>query len=140
MPLYVGEKLLYNIMYMIVGGAAVNCMKCGRETKSDAVFCAECLEHMERHPVAENVLVYVPTEKDREAAAKKLTVAHPVISEEEQLKRLHRKNHALSLLVILFMAVSAFFAVLSIETLHELNVKDLIGKNYTAVVSTESTD
>ena len=123
-----------------MGGVAVNCMKCGRETKSDDVFCLECLDHMERHPVAENMLAYVPTEKDRAAAAKKLTVAHPVISEEEQVKRLQRKNHVLSLLVIVFLAVSAFFAVLSIETLHELNVKDLIGKNYTTVVATEAAD
>ena len=123
-----------------MGGVAVNCMKCGRETKSDDVFCLECLDHMERHPVAENMLAYVPTEKDRAAAAKKLTVAHPVISEEEQVKRLQRKNHVLSLLVIVFLAVSAFFAVLSIETLHELNVKDLIGKNYTSITSSATMD
>ena len=118
----------------------MNCMKCGRETKSDDIFCCECLEHMERYPVAENMLVYVPSAKDRAAAEKKHTVAHPVISAEDQVKRLHRKIDTLRLLVIFFIAVSLFFGVLSMETLHELNVTNLIGKNYTAVVATEAAD
>ena len=122
-----------------MGGVAVNCMKCGRETKSDAVFCPECLEHMERHPIAENMLVYVPTEKDRAAAVKKTTVAHPVVSPEDQVKRLHRKVEILRLLVIFFFAASVFFGVLSAETLHELKLTNLIGKNYTAVVATGAT-
>ena len=118
----------------------MNCMKCGRETKADDVFCVECLEHMDKRPVMENVLVYVPTEKDRAAAVKKITVAHPVVSVEDQLKRLHRKYHIVNLLLIFFMAASIFFAVLSFETLHELNVASLIGKNYTTVVATEAAD
>ena len=118
----------------------MNCMKCGRETKSDVVFCRECLEHMERHPIAENMLVYVPTEKDRAAAVKKTTVAHPVVSAEDQVKRLHRKVEILRLLLILFMGASLFFGVLSAETLHELKLTNLIGKNYTAVVATGAAD
>ena len=117
----------------------MNCMKCGRETKIDNIFCSECLDHMERHPVAENVLVYVPSEKDR-AAANKHKIEHPVVSADDQVKRLHRKVERLRLLVILFMAATMFFAVLSMETLHELNVMNLIGKNYTTVVTTDPTD
>ena len=117
----------------------MNCMKCGRETKSDAVFCRECLEHMDRHPVVEHTFVYVPTEKDR-AAVKKHTAAHPVVSVEDQLKKLQRRNHVLSLLVIFFMGLSLFFGILSIETIHELNVANLIGQNYTPVVATEAAD
>ena len=116
----------------------MNCMKCGRETKTDNIFCPECLDHMERHPVAENVLVYVPSEKDR-VAANKHKIEHPVVSADDQVKRLHRKVERLRLLVILFLAATMFFAVLSMETLHELKLTNLIGKNYTAVVSTGAT-
>lgn len=140
MPLYAEEKLLYNGRYTTMGGVAVNCMKCGRETKSDDVFCTECLEHMERHPVPENVLVYVPSAKDREAAAKKKTVTLPVVSAEEQVKRLHRKVEMHRLLLILFMGATIFFGILSMETLHELKLSNLIGKNYTAVVAAEEVD
>ena len=140
MPLYAGEKLLYNIRYTIMGGVAVYCMKCGRETKSDDVFCQECLEHMKRHPVPENMLVYVPTAKDRAAAEKNHTVAHPVVTQEDQVKKLHRKVEILRLLVILFVGASLFFGILSLETLHELKLSNLIGKNYTTVIATEAAD
>ena len=140
MPLYAEEKLLYNVRYTIMGGVAVNCMKCGREIKSDAVFCQQCLDHMEKYPISEHTLVYVPTEKDRVASVKKNTVAHPVVSPEDQVKRLHRKVEVLRLLVILFMAASLFFGILSVETLHELKLTNLIGKNYTTVVATEATE
>ena len=118
----------------------MNCMKCGRETKSDAVFCRDCLEHMEKYPIPEHTLVYVPTEKDRVASVKKNTVAHPVASPEDQVKRLRRKVEVLRLLVILFVAASLFFGILSVETLHELKLTNLIGKNYTAVVATGATE
>ena len=140
MPLYVPGKLLYNIKYLIMGGAAVNCMKCGRETKSDAVFCRECLEHMEKYPISDHTLVYVPTEKDRAASVKNIPAAHPAVSVEDQVKRMHRKVEILRLLLILFMGASLFFGVLSAETLHELKLTNLIGKNYTAGVATGAAD
>ena len=139
MTLYAEKKLLYNRSDTIMGGVAVNCMKCGRDTKCEDVFCKKCLEHMEKYPVPENMLVYVPSEKDR-AAAKKHSVIRPVVPMEEQLKKSRRKNHILSLALIFFVALSIFFAILSIETIHELNVMNLIGRNYTTITATEATD
>lgn len=140
MPLYEDEKLLYNIKYTIMGGVAMNCMKCGRETKSDAVFCQDCLEHMERHPVPEHMLAYVPSEKDRAAAAKKHTTPHIVASAEDQVKRLKREGDMLRLMVILFALLSMFLGIVSMETLNELKLSQFIGKNYTTVVATEAAD
>ena len=131
---------MYNVRHTIRGGVAVNCMKCGREIKSDAVFCRECLEHMEKYPIPEHTLVYVPSEKDRAAAVRKSAEVHPGVSAEDVAKRLHRKVEALRLLVILFMAATLFFGILSVETLHELKLSNLIGKNYTPVVATERVD
>ena len=118
----------------------MNCMKCGRETGSDAVFCADCLDHMERHPVPPNTLVYVPTEKDRVSSVKKNVSLRPVPSSEDQIRKLNRKLHAMSLLFALALGATIFFAILSLDTLRQLNVTSLIGKNYTAVVSTGATD
>lgn len=139
MTLYAEKKLLYNGYDMTMGGVAVNCMKCGREMKEDAVFCEECLEHMERYPVPEHTLVYVPSEKDR-AATKKHTTTHTVVSAEEQAKRFKREADMLRLLVILFALLSMFLGVVSMETLNELKLTGLIGKNYTPVVATETVD
>ena len=112
----------------------MNCMKCGRETKEDAVFCEECLEHMARHPVPANTLVYVPSEKDR-AASKKHTVSHPVMTHEDQIKRLNRKVQTLSLLLALTVGVAIFLGLLSADALHELSVSDFMGKNYKTITS-----
>lgn len=120
---------------MTMGGIAVNCMKCGRETKEDAVFCEDCLDHMDRHPVPPNTLVYVPSEKDR-AAVKKHVVVHPVSTAEDQVKRLNRKVHTLSLLLALAVGVAIFFGLLSADALYELSVSDFMGKNYTTITST----
>ena len=122
-----------------MGGVAVNCMKCGRETKEDAVFCEECLEHMARHPVPANTLVYVPSEKDR-AASKKHIVSHPVMTHEDQIKRLNRKVQTLSLFLALAVGVAIFLGLLSADALHELSVSDFMGKNYTTITSSATLD
>ena len=117
-----------------MGGVAVNCMKCGRETKEDAVFCEDCLDHMNRHPVPPNTLVYVPSEKDR-AAVKKHVAVHPVATAEDQIKRLNRKVQTLGLLLALAVGVVIFFGLLSADALHELSVSGFMGKNYTTITS-----
>ena len=139
MPLYEAGKLLYNEFDTKMGGVAVNCMKCGRETTADAVFCDDCLDHMARHPVPANTLVYVPNDKDR-AAVKKSSAVLPVITAEEQVKRLTRKVHGLGLLLALALGAVVFFALLSADALHELSVSDFIGKNYTSITSSATMD
>ena len=117
----------------------MNCMKCGRETRADAVFCEECLEHMDRHPVPPNTLVYVPTEKDRAAVKKQVSVRSEP-TPEEQVKRLSRRVHAMGLLLALTLGAAVFFGLLSLDTLHELNMTNFIGKNYTAITSSATVD
>ena len=131
--------MLYNGPDMTMGGVAVNCMKCGCETKDDAVFCEECLDHMERHPVPPNTLVYVPSEKDR-AAVKKHSPVRAVMTAEEQIKRLNKRVHTLGLLLALALGAAVFFGLLSADTLHELSMTNLIGKNYTAITSSATMD
>ena len=130
---------MYNESDMTMGGVAVNCMKCGRETKADAVFCEDCLDHMERHPVPANTLVYVPSEKDRAAVKKQITVS-PMITPDDQVKRLTRKVHTLGLLLALALGAAIFFGLLSADALHELSVSDFIGKNYTSITSSATVD
>ena len=117
-----------------MGGVAVNCMKCGRETKEDAVFCEDCLEHMDRYPVPPNTLVYVPSEKDR-MVTKKHTVSHPVVNQDDQIKRLNRRVHGLGLLVALMLGLVIFLGLLSVDSLRQINMTNLIGKNYTTITS-----
>ena len=117
----------------------MNCMKCGRETKEDAVFCDECLEHMERHPVPPNTLVYVPSEKDR-AAVKKHTTTPMIVTAEDQVKKLNRRIHVMGLLLALLLGSTIFFGLLSLDTIRELNMTNFVGKNYTAITSSATMD
>lgn len=118
----------------------MNCMKCGRETKNEAVFCEECLEHMAKYPVPDHTLVYVPSEKDRAAATKKHTTTHTVVSSEDQTKQLKREADMLRLMVILFALLSMFLGIISMETLKELEVTNLLGRNYKTAATTEATE
>ena len=122
-----------------MGGVAVNCMKCGRETQADAVFCEDCLDHMERHPVPPNMLVYVPSEKDRHSV-KKHGTGTPIITAEDQIKHLNKKIHSQRLVIALFFCVIMFLTLLSMDVVHELNVSKFAGKNYTSITSSATVD
>ena len=41
----------------------MNCMKCGREAPDGQVFCGDCLERMQAHPVKPGTPVLLPNKK-----------------------------------------------------------------------------
>lgn len=76
----------------------VPCMKCGRETESPAVFCSECLEDMEKHPVKPGTPVILhqkPTTSIRRAPTRRAKKI------EDQLRSLKRTVIWLWTMVIL---------------------------------------
>lgn len=42
----------------------MSCMRCGKETDENQVFCAECLADMERHPVKPGTPIQLPTRRE----------------------------------------------------------------------------
>ena len=38
----------------------MNCMKCGKTTTNEQVFCDDCLQVMAKHPVKPGTPVYLP--------------------------------------------------------------------------------
>ena len=42
----------------------MNCLKCGRETQEDNVFCQACLLEMQKYPVHADTVVLLPRRKD----------------------------------------------------------------------------
>ena len=113
----------------------MNCMKCGRETRDDRVFCPKCLEAMERCPVPPDVAVWLP--KRQPASAKKTAAHKRALSPEEQLVRLKRRNRWLTGIVCLLLALSALLAVSSARYLRQLDIQQLLGKNYSTVETTK---
>ena len=94
----------------------MNCMKCGRELKGEQVFCAECLEGMEKYPVKPGTPVTLPGRKfleEKKRAPKKRTP-----KPEERIQ--HLRTAVKWLILLLLVALLAFAAVGAL-LLYQLN-------------------
>ncbi len=82
----------------------MECLKCGRVSKDDQVFCAECLKKMEAYPVKPDVHVVLPSRKGQQTA-KKTGRKRRITTPEEQVALLKRRQRrlvvAISLLALL---------------------------------------
>lgn len=76
----------------------MNCVKCGKETEENNVFCSACLAEMGRYPVKPDTKVHIPArpepvERKQSRPAKEKTL-------EEQIASLHKTVQMLIILVI----------------------------------------
>ncbi len=82
------------------------CLKCGKKTKDERIFCPDCLSVMEAYPVKSDMHLQLPNRKERELSRR--TRKRRPLSEEEQLtslkKRQKRLIAAIALLLILLSA------------------------------------
>ena len=109
----------------------MNCMKCGRETKNEQVFCQDCLRIMQRYPVQPGTVVFLPRRRD---PVLKKTVKRHVISAEEQIKSLRKQ---LTILWIVLVVCIAAIVMMINPTLHYALDKHVeIGQNYSTVTQT----
>lgn len=44
----------------------MNCIRCGKETQENHVFCPECLKDMENQPVKPGTPIYLPNRETRQ--------------------------------------------------------------------------
>jgi len=63
------------------------CLKCGKKTKEDHVFCDKCLTTMEAYPVKPDVHIQLPN-RSAAAAAKKAGPKRRQLTAEEQVVQL----------------------------------------------------
>ena len=109
----------------------MNCMKCGREIKSDQVFCPKCLELMERTPVKSDVVIKLPQRS--EIPQKKAAPRKKTRTAEEQVVLLKRKNRWLTAIICLLIAACLLILSLCIDYFRQLDVQKLLGQNYSTV-------
>lgn len=112
----------------------MNCMKCGRETDVNQVFCEECLTEMDKYPVKPGVVVQIPSQPEKKQAHHRRVI----VTAEEQVKHLKKRNHGLILTLVMMAAVVVFLAMLSFKLLEEAGVHKILGQNYSVAVSTEA--
>ena len=113
----------------------LGCIKCGRDTVSDQVFCPDCLAEMKKYPVRPGTVVQLPSRKAA-PTGKKQQSKKRVIPLEDQVKTLKKRCWTFFILMILFAALSAALAFPAAEHIWGNNRK--IGQNYTTVIPTEA--
>ena len=108
----------------------MQCLRCGRETEDEHVFCFLCEAVMMKHPVKPNTVVNIPERS-----------VHPRNSQnrrqqrqEEDTELLHRTILQLRMWVCMLMA--ALMLCVGVLTWQELTREDkpAIGQNYTSII------
>ncbi len=111
----------------------MNCIKCGSKVSEGQVFCDECLQDMERHPVKPGTPVILPS-RPAATTAKRRHAKKPR-KPEEQIHML--KNVIMWLMLVL--AVTLLLLSLCISMLVQLQQNKgqnfLPGQNYSTVDS-----
>lgn len=110
----------------------MNCMKCGRETVGNQVFCPGCLADMKLHPVKPGAVVQLPTQKAPTQIKKQPRRRSPMTG-EARIRELTRRNRLLTLLLIVVLVFAAFFASISTKVIRDLVSQQLVGKNYSTI-------
>ena len=107
----------------------MKCLRCGRETENNQVFCFLCESVMVKHPVKPSTVVVIP---DRTTLVRPAPVRKPV-RQEEDTDRLRRTILQLRLWVCMLLA--ALMLCAAVLTWQELNRKDkpAIGQNYSSI-------
>lgn len=107
------------------------CLKCGRDTEEGAVFCTDCLLTMQKYPVRPGTPVVLPT---RERSVSKKAPKRRVISAEDQLKALKKRNRNLFVLWIATVLALAILAFVGWQNIFRSQHRP--GQNYTAITAT----
>ena len=113
----------------------MDCMKCGRKTQDNNVFCPDCLADMEKHPVRQDTPVILPQRKN----SPRKTPQKKNVKAEEQIAQLQLKLKRLWVAIaVLSVLLTAALGGLAVSVYQLINTPDL-GSNYSTFTSTEVT-
>ena len=110
----------------------MNCLRCGRETKDDHVFCDDCLQSMEKYPVRPGTAVILP--RNKETAASRKSKRHTPQVTADQIRKLKKQRFILFILVVLLTLVLISAAAAFLYVRKDQPLKP--GQNYVVVETT----
>jgi len=113
----------------------MNCMKCGRETTGEQVFCDTCLQTMAKYPVKPGIAVKLPQRRD--PSAYRRSIKRRTVNPEEQLRILKKRARRLTLALLLCIALIALLLKPALS--HLLGDHYKKGQNY-SVITTPTTE
>lgn len=113
----------------------MHCIKCGRKTQREQVFCELCLEDSQGYPVKPGTPIQLPPRPQDLPVKKKAHKEKPELKPEEQIARLRRSIRWLSLALAaaLLAFALASFALLRLLDQRDAEIESRIGQNYTVV-------
>ena len=114
----------------------MTCLKCGRKTVDDHVFCSDCLAVMDRYPVKPGTPIHLPRHAFAHSS-KKQPPRKRTLSQEEQIERLRkrlRRSRIAGLVLLITLCLAAILLV------REFAGEDIpaIGQNYTIDISRDT--
>lgn len=111
----------------------MNCVRCGRETVEDQVFCDLCLGEMEAYPVKPGTAVHIPARTPQDDMKKAQTKKKTPLTPSEQVLRLKRKVLRLRILLALMLLICGGLCFVISRAVVELDFQRLLGQNYSIV-------
>ena len=112
----------------------MNCLRCGRETQEDHVFCESCREEMGKYPVRPETAVILPRRREEASPKKAKRHGKAPLSPEEQVRKLKKQRFWISFLSLLLTVVLITSLVLTYLDLKKTELRP--GQNYSAVETT----
>lgn len=119
------------------GCGHMQCLKCGRETNENQVFCSQCLNAMEQYPVKNTSAVHLP-HRAAEPAPKKISRKKWSLSPEEQIVQLKTTIRRLGVTVVVLSLVLLLSVGFIVKMFADMAAYKKAGTNY-AVETTPST-
>ena len=107
----------------------MNCIKCGKKTKGEQVFCNGCLESMEAYPVKPDVHIQLPSHASP-AAPKKAGRKRRNPTEEEQIAHLRRTVRWMAAVIAILAVLLAAACVMQFRQVGGTETSSVC-KNYT---------
>lgn len=114
----------------------MNCLKCGKETGEQDIFCSHCLEVMEQYPVKPGTAIILP-QREIESPEKK-PARRRELSVKEQLQNHKQTIRWLLVTVCALLVALLFVSGTLLRVLQENDPSQEIGKNYTTTTTTST--
>lgn len=106
----------------------MNCMKCGREIALGQVFCKECLEDMDAHPIKQGTPVVIPV-RETPVAPRRSSIRR-ARKPEDQILFLRRLLLFVSIVLVAVCAAFAITTSVLMKQLHHSQTALPPGQNY----------
>lgn len=111
----------------------MRCLRCGKESQNEQVFCSNCLTVMEQRPIKPGTSAQIPERPVY--TPERRTAQHYTASPAEQIKQLRETLRWMAITIVALSVILMLTAGMLIYTLtHSTNQPEAgnLGRNYTS--------